>query len=83
MRKHEMNSAPTEYMVLVNEEEQHSLWPSFKMIPPGWRQVGPVGTKEACLIYVEEVWPDITPLSERTSLAEAKAEREASGSQTH
>ncbi|MDP5220829.1 MbtH family protein [Ruegeria sp. 2205SS24-7] len=54
-----------EFMVLVNHEEQHSLWPTFKDIPPGWRQVGPVGTKQECLDYVEKAWPDITPLSVR------------------
>jgi MbtH protein len=65
--------------VLVNDEEQHSLWPTFKEIPLGWRQVGPVGTKAECLAYVEEAWPDITPLSVRKALAEAKAKREQSG----
>ena len=71
-----MDDERYEYMVLVNHEEQHSLWPTFKEIPPGWRQVGPVGTKAECLAYVEEAWPDITPLSVRKALAEAKAKRE-------
>lgn len=61
-----------EYMVLVNDEEQHSLWPTFKAIPDGWWQVGPIGTKEECLAYVEEAWPDITPLSVRKALVEAE-----------
>ncbi|MEM6846625.1 MAG: MbtH family protein [Pseudomonadota bacterium] len=71
-----MDDERYEFMVLVNDEEQHSLWPTFKDIPPGWRQVGPVGKKEVCLAYVEEAWPDITPLSVRKALAEAKARRE-------
>lgn len=54
-----------EYVVLVNDEEQHSLWPSFKDIPAGWRQVGPTGTKDECMAYVDKAWPDITPLSVR------------------
>jgi len=54
-----------EYMVLRNDEDQHSLWPSFKEIPAGWSQVGPVGTQEECQVYVDENWPDITPLSAR------------------
>ncbi len=56
-----------EYMVLKNGEEQHSLWPSFKDIPAGWEQVGPVGTKAECVAYVEENWTDITPLSARAT----------------
>jgi len=54
-----------EYIVLVNEEDQHSLWPSFKEIPAGWTQVGPTGTKDACKAYVDEYWSDITPKSAR------------------
>jgi len=71
-----MDDERHEFMVLVNDEEQHSLWPTFKPIPAGWRQVGPVGTKEQCLAYVEEAWPDITPLSVRKALARADAEGE-------
>lgn len=54
-----------DYMVLKNDEDQHSLWPSFKEIPPGWVQVGPIGTKDECVAYVDENWTDITPLSQR------------------
>ena len=72
-----MDDERYEFMVLVNDEEQHSLWPTFKDIPLGWKQVGPVGTKAECLEYVEKAWPDITPLSVRKALAEAKAKREA------
>ena len=67
-----MDDERIEYQVLVNHEEQYSLWPTFKAIPNGWRQVGPVGTKEECLAYVEEVWADITPLSVRKRLEEEK-----------
>ena len=66
-----------EYQVLVNHEEQYSLWPTFKEIPNGWRQVGPIGTKEGCLAYVEEVWKDITPLSVRRQLEEGKAKKQS------
>lgn len=62
-----------EYQVLVNHEEQYSLWPTFKQIPNGWRQVGPTGSKQECLDYVERVWTDITQLSVRKQLAEADA----------
>jgi len=71
-----MKDEEFEYQVLVNHEEQYSLWPTFKAIPPGWRQVGPIGSKETCLAYVESVWTDIRPLSVRRSLDEAAARRE-------
>lgn len=70
-----MDEDKFEYMVLMNHEEQHCLWPTFKDIPAGWTQVGPVGSKQVCLDYVEEAWPDITPLSVRKQLAEAEKER--------
>ncbi len=66
-----------DYQVLVNHEEQYSLWPKFKDIPNGWRQVGPIGKKEECLAYVDEVWTDITPLSVRKQLEEDRVKREA------
>lgn len=66
-----------EYRVLVNHEEQYSLWPSFKEIPNGWRQVGPTGTKKECLDYIEEVWTDMRPLSVRKQMAEAEEARKA------
>ena len=71
-----MKDEEFEYQVLVNHEEQYSLWPTFKAIPPGWRQVGPIGSKDACLAYVDSVWSDIRPLSVRRSLEEAKASLE-------
>ena len=71
-----MDDERIEYQVLVNHEEQYSLWPSFKEIPKGWEQVGPVGNKEDCLAWVEEVWTDITPLSVRRQLEEAATARE-------
>jgi MbtH protein len=61
------------YMVLVNEEEQYSLWPSRKSIPAGWRDVGVYGPKAKCLEYIEEVWKDITPLSVRKRLESARS----------
>lgn len=49
------------YLVLVNDEEQHSLWPSFVEIPAGWHQVFGEETREACLSYVESHWTDLRP----------------------
>lgn len=56
------------YMVLVNDEEQYSLWHTSKALPNGWRDVGVYGSKEDCLAHVERVWTDITPLSVRKRL---------------
>ncbi len=53
------------YLVVVNAEEQYSIWPMDKAIPPGWSAVGKQGPKSECLHYIEEVWTDMRPLSLR------------------
>jgi MbtH protein len=53
------------YKVVVNEEEQYSIWPAERDNPPGWRDAGKAGPKADCLAYVEEVWTDLRPLSVR------------------
>jgi MbtH protein len=53
------------YQVVVNHEEQYSLWPEWKEIPGGWRSTGKTGKKKECLEYVKEVWTDMRPLSLR------------------
>ncbi|WP_433262255.1 MbtH family protein [Actinosynnema sp. CS-041913] len=53
------------FHVLVNDEGQHSLWPSFAEIPVGWRAVFGPDTREAAGAYVEEHWTDLRPLSLR------------------
>ncbi|WP_112471240.1 MbtH family protein [Streptomyces triticisoli] len=54
-----------EFYVVVNDEDQHSLWPTFADVPAGWRVVsGPAGRAES-IAYVEENWPDIRPRSLR------------------
>ena len=59
------DDADGRFMVLVNDEEQHSLWPSFAEIPAGWRTVFGENTREACVAYVEEHWTDLRPKSLR------------------
>ena len=56
------------YLVLINHEEQHSLCPSYKPIPEGWKQVFGEDIKEKCLEYVEEHWTDMRPLSLRKQI---------------
>ena len=55
----------TIYKVVVNHEEQYSIWPDYKQTPNGWREVGKVGNKHDCLAYIESVWTDMRPLSLR------------------
>jgi len=53
------------YLVVVNAEEQYSIWPQHKPLPSGWRAVGKQGPKVECLKYIDEVWTDMRPLSLR------------------
>ena len=57
-----------DYLVLVNHEEQHSLWLAHKTVPAGWRVVFGPRPKSECFDYVEQSWKDITPLSVRSAL---------------
>lgn len=64
------NDSEITYAVVVNGEEQYSIWPTGREIPDGWREVGVTGTKQECLAHVEEVWTDMRPLSLRNAMAE-------------
>ena len=55
----------TIYKVVVNHEEQYSIWPADRENPIGWSDVGTTGSKQACLDYIEEVWVDMRPRSLR------------------
>ncbi|WP_101947388.1 MbtH family protein [Mycobacterium sp. 3519A] len=57
------------FFVLVNDEDQHSLWPTFVAVPDGWRVVFGDATRAQCLAYVEEHWTDIRPRSLREAMA--------------
>jgi len=57
------------FRVVVNHEEQYSIWPADREIPAGWRDAGKSGPEEACLDYIEEVWTDMRPASLRKALA--------------
>jgi uncharacterized protein YbdZ (MbtH family) len=60
----------TIYKVVVNHEEQYSIWPEYKGNPLGWEDVGKVGLKPECLAYIREVWTDMRPLSLRKKMGE-------------
>jgi len=64
-----------EFQILINHEEQYSIWPSAQPVPEGWRQIGPVGGKEQCLAHIEENWTDMRPksLRERMSVNHTEA----------
>lgn len=66
------HTAP-EFQVVVNDEEQYSLWPGTREIPSGWRATGMSGTRDACLEYVRTVWTDMRPKSVRERQASARA----------
>ena len=55
----------TIYDVVLNDEEQYSIWPAHKDLPAGWHKAGKTGPKQECLDYVDEVWTDMRPKSLR------------------
>ncbi|GID33461.1 MbtH family protein [Paractinoplanes brasiliensis] len=59
-----------EYDVVVNDEEQYSIWAAGRAIPAGWQAVGVRGSREKCLEHIEEVWTDMRPKSLRLAMGE-------------
>ncbi|KUM75159.1 MbtH family protein [Streptomyces sp. ISL-22] len=57
------------FFVLVNDEEQHSLWPTFAEVPAGWRVVFGEAGRQECLEYIEANWTDLRPKSLRDAMA--------------
>lgn len=70
----------TIYKVVVNHEEQYSIWPADRENAPGWNDAGKTGTKQECLEYIKEVWTDMRPLSLRKKMDET-ASKSASEAQ--
>ncbi|CAM5438135.1 MbtH family protein [Streptomyces griseus] len=60
-----MSSDTLQYRVVVNAEEQYSVWFLERPLPTGWTETGTTGTREACLAHIAEVWTDLTPRSVR------------------
>ncbi|GGK15987.1 protein mbtH [Streptomyces camponoticapitis] len=65
------DDAEGRFLVLVNDEGQHSLWPSFAEVPAGWTVAHPEDSRQACLDYVETHWTDMRPRSLVRSMEEA------------
>jgi MbtH protein len=61
------------YTVLVNDEEQYSIWLADKTTPAGWRSAGKIGSKQECLDHIRAVWTDMRPLSLRKAMEQGKA----------
>ncbi len=65
-----------EFIVLVNDEGQHSLWPTHLETPGGWRETGPRGARQLCMDWIDANWTDMRPLSlqrEMAALDQARA----------
>ena len=58
----------TIYKVVMNHEEQYSIWPADRELPAGWKEAGKSGLKAECLSYIQEVWTDMRPRSVREAL---------------
>lgn len=59
------------YKVVVNHEEQYSIWPAEKANPLGWTDAGKSGSKTECLAFIKEVWTDMRPLTLRRKMERA------------
>lgn len=60
------------YQVVVNHEEQYSIWPAGRELPLGWQATGKTGYKNECLEYIKEVWSDMRPLSLRKQMEQGE-----------
>ncbi|MFM0268373.1 MbtH family protein [Paraburkholderia sediminicola] len=58
----------TTFNVVINHEEQYSIWPDYKNVPAGWRLAGKQGKKEECLAWIDQAWTDMRPLSLRKAM---------------
>ncbi|MFJ8854741.1 MbtH family protein [Streptomyces sp. NPDC102437] len=59
-----------DYRVVVNHEQQYSIWPVDRELAPGWSDEGTHGTKDECLAHIGEIWTDLRPLSLIRQMAE-------------
>jgi MbtH protein len=69
MTSEQNGDGETIYMVVLNHEEQYSIWPADRDLPPGWSEAGKRGMKSVCLAYIGEVWTDMRPRSLREAQA--------------
>lgn len=62
----------TQFFVVINGEEQYSIWPSYQPVPAGWRAIGEAKCKDDCLDYIEAHWTDMRPRKVREHAAQAQ-----------
>jgi MbtH protein len=62
------DDATTIFTVVINHEEQYSIWPADREVPTGWRHEGTSGTRAECLAHIDAVWTDMRPLSLRRAM---------------
>jgi MbtH protein len=67
------------YRVVLNDEEQYSVWWADRELPAGWHAEGTEGTRTECLAHIDEVWTDMRPLSLRRRMAEQTAKQQITG----
>lgn len=60
-----------QYLIVINQEEQYSIWPAEKTIPAGWQSCGGPANKETCLEQIREIWQDMRPASLRKAMAQS------------
>ncbi len=80
MAPHDEEEDTRTYTVVMNHEEQYSIWFADQPIPAGWRTVGKVGPKAECLAYIKQVWTDMRPLSLRKWMASQAGKGGSGGS---
>jgi MbtH protein len=66
------NEGSVVYKVVVNHEEQYSIWPAHRENAAGWRDEGKQGSKAECLEHIQEIWTDLRPLSLRKAMGQAE-----------
>lgn len=71
---HDEEEDKTTYKVVLNDEEQYSIWPAERENAPGWRDEGKTGLKRECLDHIQTVWTDMRPLSLRRHMAQQEKE---------
>ncbi|WP_339387062.1 MbtH family protein [Vibrio caribbeanicus] len=64
-----IDSPKTEFTVVINQQEQYSIWPTYHAIPNGWSAIGVTGNKEVCLAHIKKVWTDMRPKSLKDAAA--------------
>jgi MbtH protein len=64
----EDEEAARQYKVVVNQEEQYSIWVADREPPAGWKEAGRSGSKIECLAWIDEIWTDMRPLSLRRQM---------------